>query len=69
MKIRDDLEGVVHVRVPGGVVVLSAGDAVPDGAEVGDHLTTKSAPAEKDSDDDAGVKPRRGRPARSATDD
>ena len=68
MKIRDDLEGVVHVRTPGGVVVLSAGDTVPDGAEVGDHLT-KSAPAEKDSDDDAGVKPRRGRPARSSADD
>lgn len=67
MKIRDDLEGVVHVRTAGGVVVLSSGDTVPEGAEVGDHLTSKSAPAKES--DDAGVKPRRGRPARSAADD
>lgn len=68
MKIRDDLEGVVHLHVEGSVVVLKAGDTVPDGVEVGEHLT-KSAPAEKDDDDDAGVKPRRGRPARSAAND
>jgi hypothetical protein len=67
MKIRDDLEGVVHVRTLGGVVVLKAGDTVPDGVEVGDHLTGKAAPAKES--EDAGVKPRRGRPARPATTD
>lgn len=34
MKIRDDLEGVVHVDGK----VLAAGDTIPDGVEVGDHL-------------------------------
>ncbi|MDJ0010102.1 hypothetical protein [Gordonia alkanivorans] len=34
-KIRDDLEGVVYVAN----VVLKAGDTIPDGVEVGDHLT------------------------------
>ena len=63
MKIRDDLEGVVYVHTAGGgVACLKAGDTVPDGAEVGDHLT------EKDSDG-AGVKRgRRGTPRPTADD-
>lgn len=71
MKIRDDLDGVVHVHTVGGVVVLSAGDTVPDGVEVGDHLTSEAAakPAEKEDEDGAGVKPRRGRPSRSVAND
>ncbi len=39
MKIRTDLEGVVHV----GGLVLAAGDTIPDGAVVGDHLIEKEA--------------------------
>lgn len=39
MKIRTDLEGVVHV----GDLVLAAGDTIPDGASVGDHLIEKEA--------------------------
>ena len=34
MKIRSDLVGVVHVDG----VVLAAGDTIPDGAVVGEHL-------------------------------
>lgn len=63
MKIRDDLEGVVYVHTAGGgVACLKAGDTVPDGAEVGDHLT------EKDSDG-AGVKRGRRSTPRPSTDD
>lgn len=49
--IRTDLEGVVHTYREDGSVgaVLSAGDVVPDGVVVGDHLT---APGHKDSDSD-----------------
>lgn len=36
-KIRDDIVGVVHA----GEYVLRAGDAVPDGATVGDHVLEK----------------------------
>lgn len=39
MKIRADLEGVVHV----GNVVLAAGDTIPDGVVVGEHLIEKEA--------------------------
>lgn len=39
MKIRSDLDGVVYVHTAGGgVACLKAGDTVPDGMEVGDHL-------------------------------
>ena len=39
MKIRDDLEGVVYVRSDDGTLTtLKAGDTVPSGIEVGDHL-------------------------------
>ena len=50
-KIRDDLVGVVHVSGQ----VLKAGDTIPDGVEVGDHLI---APVNKG-----------GRPRRAASDD
>ncbi|QHJ86345.1 hypothetical protein SEA_KUWABARA_8 [Gordonia phage Kuwabara] len=50
-KIRDDLEGVVYVSGQ----VLKAGDTIPDGVEVGDHLV---APVNKG-----------GRPRRAAGDD
>ncbi|OBB45668.1 hypothetical protein A5754_09140 [Mycolicibacterium fortuitum] len=63
MKIRDDLEGVVYVHTAGGgVACLKAGDTVPVGVEVGDHLT------EKDSDG-AGVKRGRRSAPRPSTDD
>ncbi|CQD15734.1 hypothetical protein BN970_03309 [Mycolicibacterium conceptionense] len=65
MKIRSDLEGVVYVHTAGGgVACLKAGDTVPDGVEVGDHLTEKTT--ESKESDGAGDKPRRGRPPRSA---
>ena len=62
-KIREDLVGVVSV----GGLNLSAGDVVPDGVTVGDHVL---APVEKPKAepvpvDDEGEKPapkRRGRP-------
>lgn len=62
MKIRSDLDGVVYAQSEGGVVCLSAGDTVPDGVEVGDHLLD----GEKGSDGDAGVK--RGRRSTSRPD-
>jgi hypothetical protein len=39
-RIRDDLEGSVHLHVggPDGPVVLFAGEKVPEGSEVGAHL-------------------------------
>lgn len=45
MRIRDDLEGVVHVAG----VVLAAGDTIPDGVEVGEHLTGQDATEEVDN--------------------
>lgn len=52
MKIRSDLVGVVTTFDTEGLpITLSAGDDVPKGAEVGDHVT-EDAPA------------RRGRPAK-----
>ncbi|MUL47601.1 hypothetical protein FZI85_25130 [Mycobacterium sp. CBMA293] len=57
MKIRSDLEGVVYVQSEGGVVCLAAGDTVPDGVDVGEHLTIEPAePTEDettDSDDES----------------
>ena len=37
-RIRDDLEGVVIVATDGNPIVLKAGDDIPDGVEVGDHV-------------------------------
>lgn len=40
MKIRDDLVGVVIATTSDGTTVtLNAGDEVPEGVVVGDHLT------------------------------
>lgn len=36
--IRSDLEGVVYAYDGGDAIQLAAGDTVPDGVEVGDHL-------------------------------
>lgn len=60
-KIRDDLEGVVWFDVDGKKVKLAAGDTVPEGIEVGDHLLSgessatrarRKPAAAKDSDDE-----------------
>jgi len=51
--IRSDLEGVVHAHLHDGTlnaVVLQAGDVVPDGVLVGDHLL---APQRDDVDTDS----------------
>lgn len=46
--IRDDLEGVVSAYDEGGVpVILKAGDNVPDGVIVGDHVLADKTPAKK----------------------
>lgn len=45
MRIRDDLDGVVHVHSEGGVVVLRAGDTIPAGVVVGDHLKARGMSA------------------------
>lgn len=37
-KIRSDLEGVVSTYQDGVAITLAAGDDVPDGVEVGDHV-------------------------------
>ncbi|MCR6706556.1 MAG: hypothetical protein NVV66_18335 [Cellulomonas sp.] len=42
-KIRDDLEGVTFVYVDDQPIELRAGDEVPKGAKVGDHLLTPKA--------------------------
>jgi hypothetical protein len=47
-KVRDDFEGVVHLPDQG--LVLKAGDEIPEGVEVGDHLVDspkESKPASK----------------------
>lgn len=48
MRIRSDLEGVVYVPGDDGeLLCLAAGDDVPRGVDVGEHLTTEPAePAE-----------------------
>lgn len=56
--IRDDLEGVVYVDVAGTRVTLSAGDEIPEGVVVGDHLRTAD-------DDDDGLPGREGEPDRT----
>lgn len=58
MKIRADLEGVVHV----GDVVLAAGDTIPAGVTVGDHLTEGTAGG------DTGKPRRRGSTSRATSD-
>jgi hypothetical protein len=37
-KIRDDLEGVIIVTTEAGPFILRAGDEVPEGVTVGDHV-------------------------------
>lgn len=45
--IRSDLVGVVFVSTEGGDVLrLAAGDAIPEGVTVGDHLIAAKAKAE-----------------------
>lgn len=56
-KIREDLDGVVYVRVGPEIVCLAAGDEIPGEAEVGEHLTADT-PAPK----------KRGRPAKASDD-
>lgn len=51
MKIRSDLEGVVYVHTHGGVACLAAGDTVPDGVDVGEHLTTEPDETAEDLDE------------------
>lgn len=51
MKIRSDLEGVVYVQTEGGVACLAAGDTVPDGVDIGEHLTTE--PEDLDTADES----------------
>jgi hypothetical protein len=43
MRIRSDLVGVVYAHLGDGVVRLTAGGPLPDGAEVGEHLTDAEA--------------------------
>ncbi|OHU23402.1 hypothetical protein BKG77_06980 [Mycobacteroides chelonae] len=47
MRIRRDLEGVVYVHAGGDVVCLAAGDVVPDGAVVGEHLVGEDSETEE----------------------
>ncbi|GGO59113.1 hypothetical protein GCM10010910_01310 [Microbacterium nanhaiense] len=43
-KIRDDFNGITILRTDGGLdVILRAGDTVPDGLSVGEHLIAKQA--------------------------
>lgn len=62
MKIRADLEGVVHV----GDLVLAAGDTIPDGAVVGAHLIAQTEGATSGG---AGKPRRRGSASRATSDD
>lgn len=66
--IRDDLDGVVYVDVAGTRVMLRAGDEVPDGVTVGDHLLDRSDDAVDDPADPLreGEPLRRGREATRA---
>ena len=68
MKIRDDLDGVVYVHLSGGgVACLTAGDTVPDGVTVGDHLIAKAAKPAAPAEDDAPADSAPARPRRSRT--
>lgn len=46
-KIRDDFEGVTFIFTPDGVALppLAAGDEIPDGVTVGDHLLASAESA------------------------
>ncbi|CAM4134752.1 hypothetical protein NONI108955_10985 [Nocardia ninae] len=50
MKIRGDLIGVVLVQTDAGLLTLAAGDVVPDGVSVGNHVladqVTEPAPVD-----------------------
>ena len=66
MRIRGDLEGVVYVHAADGVVALAAGDTIPVGAEVGDHLIDR----EKESTGGSTGRTRgRGSASRASSDD
>lgn len=54
--VRGDLVGVVYVHAGDGAVRLSAGDTIPDGVEVGEHLI-----ASEGEDADGARKPGRRR--------
>lgn len=71
MRIRSDLDGVVYAHLGDGVVRLAAGDPVPDGAVVGDHLIDSGTATAGEGDDDAGAgnHRRRVRSTRARTDD
>lgn len=60
MHIRPDLEGVVHVAG----LVLAAGDAIPDGVVVGEHLIAK-----EQAGGSTGKRRGRGSASRPASDD
>lgn len=61
MRVRSDLVGVVHVSG----MVLAAGDTIPDGVSLGDHLIIES----DGEDSDGARKPgRRRSPTRARTD-
>ena len=53
MKIRKDLVGVVCVAAQdnGSPIMLKAGDEVPEGVTVGDHLTVDDEPITTPDDD------------------
>ncbi|MGW6698854.1 hypothetical protein [Nocardia sp. NPDC055049] len=55
-RIRRDLEGVVYLQHRGKTVMLQAGDRVPTGAQVGDHLidTGKTEPVQPNGDQGVG---------------
>ena len=65
MQIRSDFEGVVYVHAVDGVVALAAGDTIPAGAEVGDHLLDPKEPTGGSTGRTRG----RGRASRASTDD
>ena len=51
IKIREDLEGVVVVTAgPGATITLAAGDDVPEGVEVGEHLLGAEPAAEESAE-------------------
>ncbi len=51
-RIRDDLEGTVYLHTggPDGPLILSAGDAVPEGHEVDAQLLADQDDSESDQD-------------------
>lgn len=59
--IRNDLVGVVYVVVDHNRTALRAGDTVPGGVEIGDHLLAADTAATETADE-----PARRTPARKA---